>query len=54
MEYLIAMFEEHGFRVPELMRTIALSNNFFAVSPRIEYENGTQWVVADASERSDG
>lgn len=54
MDYLIAMFEEHGFRVPELMRTIALSNNFFAVSPRVEYENGTQWVVADASERSEG
>lgn len=32
MDFLIASFEASGFSVPELMRTIALSENFFAVS----------------------
>ena len=54
MDYLIAKFEAHGFRVPELMRTIALSNNFFAVSPSVEHGDDTQWVIADASDRSEG
>lgn len=31
MDYLIAAFAERGYRVPELMRTIALSENFFAI-----------------------
>jgi hypothetical protein len=32
MDYLIQSFKAGGYRVPELMRTIALSNNFFAIS----------------------
>ncbi|HEY5755824.1 MAG TPA: DUF1592 domain-containing protein [Steroidobacter sp.] len=32
MDYLNREFESSGYRVPELMRTIALSDNFFAIS----------------------
>ena len=32
MDYLIKTFRSAGYRVPDLMRTIALSENFFAVS----------------------
>ena len=32
MDYLIASFRAGDYRVPELMRTIAMSNNFFAIS----------------------
>jgi hypothetical protein len=32
MDYLDAAFKTSGYRVPELMRTIALSENFFAIS----------------------
>jgi hypothetical protein len=32
MDYLTASFAGGGYRVPNLMRTIALSRNFFAVS----------------------
>ena len=32
MDYLTNSFAASGFRVPELMRTIALSENFFAIS----------------------
>ena len=32
MDYLVATFAEKGYRVPELMRAIALSRNFFAIS----------------------
>lgn len=32
MDYLIASFKDSGYRVPDLMRTIALSNNFYAIS----------------------
>jgi hypothetical protein len=33
MDYLIAKFAEQGYRVPELMRAIALSENFFTIAP---------------------
>ncbi|HMN46762.1 MAG TPA: DUF1592 domain-containing protein [Povalibacter sp.] len=33
MDYLNKAFATHDFRVPDLMRTIALSENFFAISP---------------------
>ncbi len=33
MDYLIASFGEHGYRLPELMRGIALSANFLAIAP---------------------
>ena len=33
MDYLTASFAANGYRVPELMRTIALSHNFYTVSP---------------------
>jgi len=32
MDYLIADFAQRGYRVPELMRSIALSDNFFAIA----------------------
>ncbi len=32
MDYLNREFKASGYRVPELMRTIALSDNFFAIS----------------------
>jgi hypothetical protein len=32
MDYLTASFATNGYRVPDLMRTIALSHNFYAVS----------------------
>jgi Protein of unknown function (DUF1592)/Protein of unknown function (DUF1588)/Protein of unknown function (DUF1595)/Protein of unknown function (DUF1585)/Protein of unknown function (DUF1587) len=32
MDYLIASFKESGYRVPDLMRTIALSDNFYTIS----------------------
>jgi hypothetical protein len=32
MDYLIQAFKANGYRVPELMRTIALSDNFFTIS----------------------
>lgn len=33
MDYLVATFAGHGYRVPELMRAIALSENFSAIAP---------------------
>ncbi len=33
MDYLIAAFAESDYRVPDLMRTIALSDNFMAIAP---------------------
>jgi Protein of unknown function (DUF1592)/Protein of unknown function (DUF1588)/Protein of unknown function (DUF1585)/Protein of unknown function (DUF1595)/Protein of unknown function (DUF1587) len=35
MDYLTAAFAANGYRVPELMRTIALSHNFYTVSATI-------------------
>ena len=32
MDYLIKSFKSDGYRVPQLMRTIALSKNFFAIA----------------------
>ncbi len=34
MDYLIAAFAADGYRLPQLMRAIALSENFFAITPR--------------------
>lgn len=34
MDYLIKTFKSDGYRVPQLMRTIALSRNFFTISNR--------------------
>ncbi len=34
MDWLIASFQSDGYRLPQLMRTIATSRNFFAVQPR--------------------
>ena len=33
LDYLIERFAAHDYRVPDLMRTIAISDNFFAISP---------------------
>ncbi len=33
MDYLIHRFVDVGYRIPELMQTIALSKNFFAINP---------------------
>ncbi len=45
MNYLINTFEVNGYRAPDLMRTIALSNSFYAVSALGDEEG--------ASERAD-
>ncbi len=37
MDYLVKMFEAESYRVPELMRTIVLSRNFFAISGVRQY-----------------
>jgi hypothetical protein len=43
MDYLTSSFAVDGYRVPQLMRTIALSKNFYAISapaqPRDSYEH---------------
>ena len=43
MDYLTTSFAADGYRVPQLMRTIALSENFYAISapaaPRDNYEH---------------
>ncbi|WP_167854950.1 DUF1592 domain-containing protein [Mangrovimicrobium sediminis] len=36
MDYLVERFAASGYRVPALMRTIALSDNFFAIAPSAE------------------
>jgi hypothetical protein len=36
LEYLVARFEASRFRVPELMRAIAMSRTFYAVSTQLE------------------
>lgn len=33
LDWLIATFKDDGYRVPDLMRAIALSDNFFAIQP---------------------
>jgi len=33
MDFLLESFKANGYRVPDLMRTIALSRNFFAIAP---------------------
>lgn len=33
MDWLLAEFKANGYRVPQLMRSIALSKNFFAIKP---------------------
>lgn len=38
MDYLIESFRASNYRVPQLMRSIALSRNFFAISPPEEPE----------------
>jgi hypothetical protein len=39
MDYLIVKFAEQGYRVPELMRAIGLSENFFTIAPsKSEYQ----------------
>jgi len=40
MDYLIAAFRDGDYRVPELMRSIALSDNFFAISSTVEDLDG--------------
>lgn len=36
MDYLLAAFKEQGYRLPQLMRTIATSDNFFTISTPVE------------------
>jgi hypothetical protein len=50
MDYLTKSFAAHGFRVPELMRTIALSDNFFAISPARELDEHEQVVMNTAGD----
>jgi hypothetical protein len=40
MDYLVAAFREQGYRLPQLMRTIATSANFFAIATPVEQRGG--------------
>lgn len=51
MDYLIAAFAEQGYRLPELMRTIALSENFFAIAPASELETEQHLAHSETEER---
>lgn len=51
MDYLVAAFADSGYRIPELMRTIALSDNFYAISTPPEFE-GEQRVAYRQADRS--
>jgi hypothetical protein len=56
MDYLLASFKEHGHRVPDLMRAIALSDNFFAIrQPEQDAaeQNSEQQQAAVAAEPED-
>lgn len=52
MDYLTKSFAASGFRVPELMRTIALSENFFAISaPQEDDGRDDEQVALQTSDR---
>ncbi len=42
MDYLIRSFAADDYQVPQLMRTIALSDNFFAINPSANIDAGHQ------------
>jgi len=48
MDYLIESFRTSGYRLPALMRTIALSNNFFTIAT--EYAEKVEYSVAENNE----
>jgi hypothetical protein len=48
MDYLLETFKANGYRVPELMRTIALSENFFAVAPAADADDDVEQVSLQA------
>ena len=50
MDYLIGDFEANGYRVPELMRTIALSQEFFAISATGDDNDGYEGAALAAQE----
>lgn len=51
MDYLTKSFAASGYRVPDLMRTIALSHNFFAVSPPVDTGNDYEQVALQTARR---
>lgn len=51
MDYLIRAFAESDYRVPELMRTIALSSNFFAISTSVETRGGLELARNETEKR---
>ena len=51
MDYLTESFATSGYRVPDLMRTIALSHNFFAVSPPVGTGNDYEQVALQTARR---
>jgi hypothetical protein len=51
MDYLTKSFATNGYRVPDLMRTIALSHNFFAVSPPVGTGNDYEQVALQTARR---
>lgn len=46
MDYLMKNFSSRGYQVPALMRTIALSDNFFTINLP-EYSSGSQYTRVD-------
>lgn len=51
MDYLTKSFATNGYRVPDLMRTIALSHNFFAVSRPVGTGNDYEQVALQTARR---
>jgi hypothetical protein len=53
MDYLTKSFAAHGFGVPELMRTIALSENFFTIAAsRTQADHDYEQVTLETGESS--
>jgi hypothetical protein len=46
MDYLIESFRSGGYRVPDLMRRIALSQNFFAIAPAEDAESPAPHIAS--------
>lgn len=52
MDYLINTFASSGYQFPELMRTIALSKNFYAIAEAPESQNHIQMAGVTDPERN--
>ena len=53
MDYLISLFEQAEYRVPALMRIIATSENFFAITPLDNEGEDSFWVSTNKRRSND-